>query len=87
MDEHHDVHEPGRHALLLSFDTDDREFARGFEAGRVWATLQESAAPIEVIVHASNTEMVLRMAEALGRTADGEQLDEIWTQVAFGEAG
>lgn len=42
MAEDRDVHEPGRHALLLAFDTDAPEFARGFEAGRVWANGRSS---------------------------------------------
>lgn len=30
---------------LLAFDTDDPQFARGFEAGRLWATLNDLEEP------------------------------------------
>ena len=62
--------------LLLAFDTDDAEFARGFEAGRIWAALQlQPNEPQQVIVHASNTEMALRMAEATDRPVQGKESD------------
>jgi hypothetical protein len=74
------------HELLLPFDTDDPAFARGFEMGRLWALLQEQPDELEQLVHASNTEMVLRMAEATGRDAVGEPVDDVWTEVRFGAA-
>jgi hypothetical protein len=83
--ESHDVEQGPRHALLLAFDTDEPSFARGFEAGALWADLQaDEAAEVEAIVHASNTEMMLRMGEALGRAAVGTELDGTWTRIAFG---
>ncbi len=83
MDAEHDDQGAG-HALLLPFDTDSADFARGFEAGLLWARLQMSDNwPVEGVVHASNTEMVLRMAEATNRRVRGAPLDEVWTEVTF----
>lgn len=79
--------DPAAHALVLPFDTEDAEFARGFEAGCLWAELRETTDRIEAIVHGSNTEMILRMAEALDRAAVGEPLDGTWTRVTFEETG
>lgn len=53
---------------ILEFDTDESEFARGFEAGRLWGFLldhdsdQLDGQPF----HATNVEMVLRMLDATG---------------------
>jgi hypothetical protein len=85
--ESHDVEEGPRHALLLAFDTDEPSFARGFEAGALWADLQaDDETEVEAVVHASNTEMAMRMAEALGRGAVGTELDATWTRVVFSPA-
>lgn len=54
------------HDLALAFDTDDPQFARGFEAGRIWTLMQQDpAALIGQPIHATNVEMVVRMMEAL----------------------
>lgn len=72
---------------LLSFDTDGTEFARGFEAGRLWAALSESHEEFEQLIHTNNVEMTLRMAEALGRPVRGEHLTDGWMRVVFGRPG
>jgi hypothetical protein len=73
--------------LVLPFDTDDSEFARGFEAGRAWHALSESAGPIpSMVVHGTNAEMLMRMAEAQGRSVRSRDLDETWIEVEFSEA-
>jgi hypothetical protein len=73
------------HSLLLPFDTDDPEFARGFEAGRIWALLQHDPdQPHEVVVHAANAEMAIRMGEATGRRVQGrESADCHWITLDF----
>jgi hypothetical protein len=76
------VNEPA-HSLVLAFDSDQREFARGFEAGALWEALRSDAAELQATVHASNTEMVVRMGEALGRQVEGDQVDADWTSVRF----
>jgi hypothetical protein len=74
------------HALALAFDTDAPEFARGVEIGRLWERLRLDAAPADEMVHIANTEMLLRIGDALGRAVTGEEHDEIWMTVRFGSA-
>lgn len=72
------------HGLLLPFDTDDPQFARGFEAGRIWAALRLMPdEPQEVVVHAQNAEMALRMAEATSRRVSGQSDDHAWITLSF----
>ena len=80
--------EPTGHACLLAFDTDDAQFARGFELGRVWAALRATPdEPIQEYVHASNAEMVLRLAEATGRTVEATELGDDWLEATFAPSG
>lgn len=74
------------YACVLPFDTDAREFARGVEIGRLWEALRRDSGEVTETVHAYNAEMLLRIAEATGRTVSSEDLDETWMSVAFGEA-
>lgn len=71
------------HACLLPFDTDDAEFARGFETGRLWALLQTTDDEIIETVHARNAEMILRLAEATDRQVQAVDLDEHWIEATF----
>ena len=76
------------HGCLLPFDADEPQFARGFEAGRLWALLRERPEePVEELVHASNAEMILRMGEALAREVRSEDVDEAWIEVFFDPSG
>ena len=68
--------------LVLPFDTDDPEFIRGFEAGRLWAQLC-TGEPVEATLHATNIEMAMRMAEAAGRPFVGSDVADEWVQVTF----
>jgi hypothetical protein len=68
--------------LVLRFDSDAPEFTRGFEAGALWSQLQ-GPEPIEATVHATNVEMVMRMAEVTGRLARSEDLNDEWIAVLF----
>jgi len=72
------------HGLLLPFDTDEPEFARGFEAGRLWALLRLGHDIDEEFVSAENAEMMLRLSEATGRPVSAQLLDEHWMTVSFG---
>lgn len=75
------------HRCVLPFDTDEAEFARGFEAGRVWALLCTNPdAEVEEIVHASNAEMFLRMAERAKRSVTAEEQGDDWMVVRFSPA-
>ena len=74
--------------MLLPFDTEDEQFARGFEAGRVWdlvgvAIANEELPTDPVTVHGSNAEMLLRIAEAHGVRLEAANLDETWMEVTF----
>jgi hypothetical protein len=71
-------------SLLLEFDRSDPQFAQGFECGRLWAILRADA-EVEVCeyVHAANVEMLLRLAEATGRTVRTEDVDETWVLATF----
>ena len=68
--------------LICPFDSDDPEFARGFEAGALWERLKADPA-CEATVHASNAEMVTRMASAARREVSIEALEDDWIHVTF----
>jgi hypothetical protein len=67
--------------LVLPFDSDDPEFCRGFEAGRLWERMKIDAADWTEMIHATNTEMVMRMAVLEDREFRAEIVDDEWIQV------
>ena len=74
----------GEYELLLQFDTDDEAFAKGFEIGRLWTALEHDPdAELEAVAHASNAEMLLRVAEAHGRRITTVDLDDHWLSATF----
>jgi hypothetical protein len=75
------------HEMLLSFDTDDKDFCRGFEAGRLWALARSDLDEFTETVGSSNIEMVLRIGEATDRHVVSEDLDDEWIAVTFGAPG
>ena len=77
------MNDPAGHICLLPFDTDDAEFVRGFEAGRLWALLCVEEDEVVETVHASNAEMMLRLGEATRRNVRAADLDENWVEVTF----
>ncbi len=79
------MNDPTGHTCLLPFDTDDPEFVRGFEAGRLWALLRVTEDVVVETVHASNSEMMLRLGEATDRHVRAVDLDENWVEVTFAE--
>lgn len=74
------------YTLLLPFDTDNSDFIRGVEVGRLWEIMKFTPEAFEETVHLANAEMVLRIAETQNRTVESEEHDEIWMTVKFGEA-
>lgn len=53
--------------IVLPFDTDNEDFVRGFEAGRIWTLMEENPDKLTgLIFHAVNAEMVMRMLEKKG---------------------
>lgn len=69
--------------LVVPFDTDSTEFTRGVEVGIVWQRLQSEPLPITAVVHASNAEMTLRLAEAVGACARADDLGADWLAVTL----
>lgn len=69
------------YSLLLAYDTDDPEFARGFEAGRMWERVKNDQTTWDEIIHATNAEMVMRMCEAQDREFRAELLNDDYVQV------
>jgi hypothetical protein len=72
--------EGGSYGLVLPFDTDDSEFCRGVEAGRLWEQLKFNE-PVQQTIHATNSEMAMRMCESLEREFSAEILDDTWVEL------
>lgn len=67
------------YSLALAFDTDDSEFCRGVEAGRLWEQLK-TGEEVSQTIHATNAEMAIRMCESLEREFSAEPLDDTWIE-------
>lgn len=79
------MNDPTGNACLLPFDTDDAEFARGFETGRIWALLRATDDEVVETMHAENAEMIMRLGEATGRYVRAVELDDNWIEATFAE--
>src|SRR6202034_2736157 len=77
-----DTMQENGHSLVLALDTNTSDFVRGVEVGRLWEQLK-SDEPVRQEVHASNAEMLLRMAEATCRQLRADSLDETWLLARF----
>lgn len=64
--------------LVLSFDTDEEEFTRGFEAGMLWQRMSDDELRIEQYIRGDNTEMLMRMSEAKGYKYIADDLENDW---------
>lgn len=75
------------YGLILAFDRegdDDVPFALGFECGRLWEALKTTPEPFTWTMHTENSEMVIRMCEAVGRGYSAEILEgETHVDVTF----
>lgn len=69
--------------LVVPFDRAEPAFARGVEIGMLWQRLQSEPPPVAAVVHASNAEMALRLAEAQGCLVSSEDLDDDWLAVTY----
>jgi hypothetical protein len=69
---------------LIAFDTDEPQFIRGFEAGRIWAICRSDVDDVEEIVGNANAEMMIRIAEATDRAVSAEPWGENHVLVKFG---
>lgn len=74
------------YGCVLAFDTSDPEFARGVEIGRLWERLRHDDEEVVELIHCSNAEMALRVAEASGRTVRSEELSDTWLELTLGPA-
>lgn len=74
------------YGLALAFDTDEPEFARGVEIGRLWERLRVERDVVDEVVHLANVEMVLRVAEVFGREVLSQEHDGTWMTVQFSAA-
>ncbi len=73
-----------RFALRLELDSDDPEFVRGCEVGRLQARV--SLLPNETLremVRQSNSEMLRRIAGGAGRSYTTERVDDEWVAVVI----
>jgi hypothetical protein len=68
------------YGLILGFDSDDEEFCRGFEAGRLYEQMKDGE-PFTQMIHASNTEMAMRICETAERGFKAESVDAEWTDL------
>ena len=81
----------GDYIMQLAFDSDDPEFARGFEAGLVYGLIYESVQSSHLVgsvnvtrpIHANNAEMAMRIAERFDCEFSAEDLDDNFVQVTF----
>lgn len=74
------------YGLLLAFDSDSPEFIRGFEAGRVWAILDDvDTEDLTFHLHATNIEMAVRIGEARGYTCRLIAETDDWIEVQYTE--
>jgi hypothetical protein len=71
---------------LIAFDTNDAEFVRGFEIGRLWTILRTEPGVVEEYLRATNIEMALRLAESTGRRVRSTELSDQWLLVRFDPA-
>lgn len=70
--------------LVLAFDSDDPEFTRAFEAGQLWERLSRDGWLYQPCAHASNAEMLIRMAESKGLSFKAETINDDWISITIG---
>jgi len=71
--------------VVLTFDSTNPEFYRGFEAGLVWSHAYNCGG-LDAIVHTVNAEMIMRIAEALEIPFRGEYINDNLMRVQLGHA-
>jgi hypothetical protein len=70
--------------LVLAFDSDSEEFARGIECGLLFADVSHTpeSEPFSQLIHDNNIEMALRIADHFGRRVVGSDIGtEGWVQL------
>ena len=77
----------GEYNLVFKFDTDNPEFARGFEIGRLYTTVSDSLYGVGELetagftIHNENTELVMRVAERFNLSFIATEVDDNFTSV------
>lgn len=74
-------------SMLFGFDTDNPEFARGFEMGSIYFQMAVRPDAFSVQVHTSNLIMAKRIANALNRPLITREVEEGLGQVMELELG
>lgn len=69
--------------LLVAFDRDEPEFARGVEIGMLYERLLRDPEPVVAQIHADNAEMALRVGESLGLRVRARDLNDDWLEVTY----
>jgi hypothetical protein len=72
-----------RFDLVMAFDRDSTEFARGVEVGLAFTRLATEPRPVSMLTHVDNAEMVVRLAEAYGVRAVSVERGGDWLEVTF----
>ncbi len=70
---------------VLPFDTDDKQFRRGVEVGIVWEALKHGQRSF--MVHADNTEMLMRIGESLDLAFTAFEPCDEWVHVDYKKRG
>jgi hypothetical protein len=71
------------YALVVAFDRDTVDFARGVEVGILHQRLRTEPLPLEATVHVENAEMAIRLADTNGLTVRAENPNGEWLQLVF----
>jgi hypothetical protein len=76
-------------SLVLPFDSDDPEFCRGVDVGRMYELLRlcPDEETLEFTCLAHNAEMILRLGETFHRPVVSVETTDDWLDVTFGEVG
>lgn len=69
--------------LVLPFDRDTKDFARGVEVGMLHQRLSVESLPVEAVIHVDNVEMALRLAESHEVAVRADDSDGDWLSVTF----
>lgn len=77
----------GGFELVLPFLTDNPQWCYGFEAGKLYAEMQQGVRKIEGTYHRANDEQLFMMAQRNGYSIDWERLDDTWMRATFMKEG
>lgn len=67
-------------ALSLPFDSDEREFVRGFQCGAIWGRVRPCPT---ILVYAENAEMLARIRERYPDAFEVADNGDDWIAVTF----